>query len=58
MRLGTHKYGNIVSFEMEDTIFPVNPLEVKSLVGFISKCTFIQRIIEVVEFMYDLIKGL
>jgi hypothetical protein len=58
MRLGTHKYCNMLSFEMEDAIFPVNPLEDKSLVGSISKYTFIQMIIEVVEFMYDLIEGL
>jgi len=34
MRLGTHKYSNIVSFEMKDDISPVNPLEDKFLVAF------------------------
>ena len=34
MRLGTHKYCNIVSFDMEDDISPVNPLEDKFLVAF------------------------
>jgi hypothetical protein len=34
MRLGAHKYCNIVSFDMEDAISPVNPLEDKFLVVF------------------------
>jgi hypothetical protein len=34
MRLGTHKDCNIVSFDMEDAICPVNPLEDKFLVAF------------------------
>jgi len=34
MRLETHKYSNIVSFEMKDGISPVNPLEAKFLVAF------------------------
>jgi len=34
MRLGTHKYCNIESFDMEDAISPVNPLEDKFLVAF------------------------
>jgi len=34
MRLGTHKYCNIESFDMEDDISPVNPLEDKFLVVF------------------------
>jgi len=34
MGLGTDKYCNIVSFDMEDDISPVNPLEDKFLVAF------------------------
>jgi len=34
IRLGTHKYSSIVSFEMKDDISPVNPLEDKFLVAF------------------------
>jgi len=34
MRLGTYKYCNIVSFDMDDAIFPVNPLEDNFLVAF------------------------
>jgi len=35
--LGTHKYCNIASFDMEDGISPVNPLEDKFLVVFPNK---------------------
>jgi len=34
MGLGTDKYCNIVSFDMEDDISPVNPVEDKFLVAF------------------------
>jgi len=38
---------------MEDAIYPVNPLEDKSLVGFIS---ISKRIIETLEFRHGLFK--
>jgi hypothetical protein len=52
MRLETHKYCNIVRFDMENSICPVNPLEDKFLIGSIFKYTLNQRIIEVFEFMH------